>query len=131
MNRKTSSTKQSSALPNALPDGQNDSKTGYDECSSDESNDHDAASTCWELASYNVVLALEVAVEADEQHDDTDANKRCSQRLADMSQVFSRCVVVARYASVESEKLGYRYADAGEGERGTQPRKKGSLCPKH
>ena len=61
------------------------------------------------------MLAFKIAMKANEQHDDTDADECGAQRLADVPKMSCCRVIVTRYARVEAEELRDGYAYAGEG----------------
>ena len=62
------------------------------------------------------MLALEVAVEPNEEDDDADANECRAERLSHVPQVPRCCIVVARDTGIEAEQLcnGDAYASEGE-----------------
>ena len=76
---------QVSALPDAFANGKNDDQTRNNDQTSDNRNKYDATSACWEFASDDIVLAFEIAVKADEEHNDADAYECRTKRLSNMS----------------------------------------------
>ena len=78
------------------------------------------------------MLALKEAVEADEEDEDGDGDEGGAERLADLAETGLRRIderrVRGRDGRVQPEKLRYRDADAGEGERGAEPGQEGAFC---
>lgn len=105
-----------SSLQGASADRQHHDKTCDDECACNESHNHNATSASGKFASYHIVLALEVAMEANKQYNNADADEGCSQGLANMTKMCCRVSIrVLSDASVEAEELSDGDADAGEG----------------
>jgi hypothetical protein len=73
-----------SAFPYAPSNCQNDDQACDNKCTSNKGDNNNTASTCWKFAPDYVVLALEVAVKANEQDDDANADKCCSQWLTNV-----------------------------------------------
>jgi hypothetical protein len=65
---------------------QHDGQTRDNQPAGHRSHNQDAASRRRELTSDNVVLALEEAVEADEEDKDGDGNEGGAERLADVAE---------------------------------------------
>jgi len=111
---------------------QHDDQTHDDQPAGHCSHNQDAASRRRELASDNVVLALEEAVEADEEDEDGDGDEGGAERLAGVAEAGLRRAderrVRGRDGRVQPEELRYRDADAGEGERGAEPSQEGAFC---
>jgi hypothetical protein len=111
---------------------QHDDQTRDNQPAGHRRHNQDAASRRRELASDNVVLALEEAVEADEEDEDGDGDEGGAERLANLTEAGLRRAderrVRGRDGRVQPEELRYRDADAGEGERGAEPGQEGAFC---
>lgn len=122
-----------STLKSPRCDSQNNNQTTQYQSARDGTDYQYAAPTGGELAPYNVVLGLEVAVEADEEDDDRDADEGCAEGLADVAEACLRGStgvggIGGRDGGVETEELGYCDADASEGKGGAEPGEEGALC---
>jgi hypothetical protein len=81
------------------------------------------------------MLRLEIPMEPDPERQDSDAEERGAERLAQAAEVrrgvVMRCGVCVggarRERRVEAEELRDCDADAGEGERGAQPREESAF----
>lgn len=99
-------------------DTQDNDKRREHQRGSHERNQRDAGSTRRELAEPHVMLALEVAVEADDQRQDADSQKRGAHGLADVPYLgHVRAGVWILDGLVEAEQLRDGDADARKGQR--------------
>lgn len=111
--------------------GNHDDEGGHHDGKGDKGDDGDGAAAGRELALHDPVLGLEVALVAEEEGEDADAEERGAQGLAHLAQRLRvLCGVDARVAvegGVEPEELRYRDADRGEAERCSEPGEECSL----
>lgn len=120
-----------SSFKNTRVDSNDDDQTSHDQRRRNQGNERHAAPRGRELAADDPVLALKVAMEADEEDDDGDAEEGGAERLADLAQLGAgvggegrrrgrerrrRRARARRQRRVESEELRDGDADGGEGQ---------------
>ena len=115
---------------------QNDNQTSNNQPARNHTHHHNAPPAGRKLASYDVVLSLEIPVEPYEQHQDRNANKRRSKRLPQMPQSVQRMRLrfrrdssssssmirrVGAQRAVEAEELRDSYPDGSKAQTCAQP----------
>lgn len=100
----------SSTLQRAVRYRQDDHKTAHHQRPGDERDDGNAAPARGELAADHPILALEVSVEADEEHNDGDAEECGAERLAEAAEAIAALdlqeELVGGYDLVVGEEAG-------------------------
>jgi len=114
-------------LENTRVNTNDNDQTNHNQRGRHQRNKRHTTPTSREFAPDDPMLALEIAMEAYEQHDDGDAEESGAEGFADFAQaeavgrVGGSVALALGDGGVEAEELGYGYADGGEGEGGAEP----------
>jgi len=118
-----------SSLKTPSPNNDNNNQTRDNQRPSHNTNNNDTAPRRRKLPTDDIMLTLKVSMKAEEKDQNADAQERCAEGLAHLSQVavdhglvgLGVCGRGRVDRGVEAEELGYCYSDRGEGEGGAQP----------